>query len=270
MTSRPKGFTLIELLVVMAIIAMLASMILPVSRHVREAANRARCAARLSGLAAAYLAYTEIVGRFPPVWHRSEFKGYDARGPKYATWFPTTHTYCMFVEHRRFDVGFGPLMFHGYASDPSGYVCPLVEDSAAPWWHDAPQDDFIYLNFHGTNPNPAKLLAEWWRTPNHRLETYGSYSSYALRPGLHPYGLSEVTRRGVRAFIADSFHYPEVVLRRHVSGVNVAYLDGHVSYCNPPILIDNEYVIGAYYPLGNRRLEDTSYGRIWQALDDAD
>jgi len=263
-----NGFTLIELLLVIAIISVLISLLLPMAGKMYEAAYRAQCAGQLRGLANAYMAYTHTIDRFPPVWHRSEYKGYDVHGPKYAGWFPTTHTYCVFVEYCRFDVGFGPLLFHGYASDPSIFVCPVLAASGEPWWHTEPRDNEIYMNFHESNPNPAGLLEKWWRRPGHRLDVYGSYASYSLRPGLYPYTLPEVTRRGISALAADNFHYPDVVLRRHVSGVNVAYLDGSVLYRDPHILIDNAYITGGYYPLGDgNRLEDTEYCRIWHALE---
>jgi len=271
MRHTAQAFTLVELLLVIAIISLLTSLLLPMGGRIYEAANRARCAAQLKGLASAYMAYTNTIGRFPPVWHRSEYKGYDVHGPKYAGWFPTTHTYCVFVEYRRFDVGFGPLLFHGYASDPESFVCPVLAASGEPWWHTEPTTDPLYMNFHETNPNPVDLLEEWWRRPGHRLETYGSYASYSLRPGLYPYTLPAIMERGFSALAADNFHYPDVVLRRHVSGVNVAYLDGSVMFREPHILIDNAYLTGGYYPLGDgNRLEDTEYCRIWQALEERD
>jgi len=273
MKHSANGFTLVELLLVIAIISVLLSLLLPTAGKIYEAVNRARCAGQLRGLANAYMAYTSTIGRFPPVWHQSEFKGYDVRGPKYATWFPTTHTYCIFVEYRRFDVGFGPLLFHGYARDPSTFVCPVLAASGEPWWHTEPRSDAIYQApvsrpLEPTNPNPVDLLEEWWRRPDHRLETYGSYASYSLRPGLYPYTPATVATRGFSALAADNFHSPDVVLQRHVSGVNVAYLDGSVAFREPHILIDNAYVTGGYYGLGSgQRLEDTEYCRMWQALE---
>lgn len=262
-----RGFTLIELLMVMAIIGLLVSLYLPASRVIRESVNRARCAGKLKALAAAYQAYVSSLHGFPPVWHTSEYHGFVGGHDTHATWFPTTHTYCIFVEYQRFDVGFGPLVFHGYVNDMSTFVCPLMEDAGEPWWHQGATPGSVYLNIPQTNPNPQDLLQEWYKTPGHRLSTYGSYSSYAIRPGLYPHGMETLTARGVRAFMADLCHYPDVVLTRHVSGVNVCYLDGSVMFHEAPILIDNAYTTGGYYPLGANLLENTEYGRIWKALD---
>lgn len=265
---RPgTGFTLIELLLVIAIISLLIALIMPGARIIREQANRARCAAKLRGLATAYMAYVSEIGRFPPVWHVSEYRGWKNGRDTYATWFPTTHTYCVFVEHQRWDVGFGPLAFKRMVRDSSIFVCPILENAEIPWFHEDVIRGGVYLNFHETNPDPADLFEQWNTTVGHRLPVYGSYASYSIRPGLYPYGLGELQKRGIYALMADNCHYPDVVLERHVSGVNVAFFDGSVSYCDPPIVIDNAYITGGYYPLGNNALEKTEYYRIWQAFD---
>jgi prepilin-type N-terminal cleavage/methylation domain-containing protein/prepilin-type processing-associated H-X9-DG protein len=53
-----RGFTLIELLVVMVVIAVLAGLLLPALRTVKEAAKSAKCASGLRQMGLACLAYT--------------------------------------------------------------------------------------------------------------------------------------------------------------------------------------------------------------------
>jgi prepilin-type N-terminal cleavage/methylation domain-containing protein/prepilin-type processing-associated H-X9-DG protein len=56
-TSRQKAFTLTELLVVIALIAILATILLPVLSRAKESANRSKCAANLKQLGTAVHLY---------------------------------------------------------------------------------------------------------------------------------------------------------------------------------------------------------------------
>ena len=67
-----KGFTLVELLIVIAIIAMLASMLLPALRNAREKAKRSVCISNLRQTGMALLMYAQDYnGNFPTfdTWH---------------------------------------------------------------------------------------------------------------------------------------------------------------------------------------------------------
>lgn len=70
-SSRRSAFTLIELLTVIAIIAILASMIMPSLSRAREMARRSSCASNMKQLGLAFIQYTQ---------------DYDERFPKAGNW----------------------------------------------------------------------------------------------------------------------------------------------------------------------------------------
>jgi len=68
--QRMRGFSLIELLVVTAIIAMLASMLLPALAKAREVARKAKCISNLRQIGMALHMYAEDNGEYFPHVHQ--------------------------------------------------------------------------------------------------------------------------------------------------------------------------------------------------------
>ncbi len=71
-SNRPVAFTLIELLVVVAIIAILASLLLPVLSRARDKGKTAKCQSNLRQLQLAAMMYDEDNGVYPIGWPPAE------------------------------------------------------------------------------------------------------------------------------------------------------------------------------------------------------
>ena len=280
-TQYHRAFTLIELLIVITIIAMLAALFMPLGKVVREQANRARCQAKLRGLSSAYMAYAEVANRFPPYWHRSEHR-YEGDRHKYASWLPIDPNYRVIEAPtgawRSFNPMFGPLVFARLVKDSEQFVCPSVEDSAYPWWHEYP-DDGPWFHCRMTNWDPI-VSWEQWMKGNRSLRRYSS-ASYCLRIGLYPRSKDEALRDGINAFLADNFHYHypdeedwefDVIRQRHGTGVNVAYLDGHIEYRTDRIMFTENYPKCKYRWVGEESgagdITQTRMWRMWLSFDD--
>lgn len=267
MRAKRRGFTLIELLLVIAIISLLIALVMQGGGAVREAANRARCQANLSGLHKAYMAYVEerCNGNFPPFWGPEEYLGNDQYD------LPIVPNY------RIVDAGssyktFGPLVFEQFIKNADIFVCPTLSDLGNEWWHESPRDagDRIYFHDSDTNRDPIIAYTEWMK--GNRNAGPNTNSSYCLRFGLYPRSRQWLMNHGVNAFLADNFHYhyPDDVDaefdcfgQRHVTGVNVAYIDGSVEFRNDSILFTDNYDRSTYRPLSSDGGGDITKSKMW-------
>lgn len=195
------GFTLIELLVVVSIIAVLAALLLPAIGVVKGMAKRTACANNLRQVGLASIAWANDHDGIIPL----SYENYQA----YNSFLMTNEFNC----HKLF----GLLVSWDYLENPRVLYCP--------------SERLLGLSFNTSN-NPWPRVNGTWTS-----------AGYANRPSWHvdkrfalddqPAGISAPPRlvtMSKRAIVADLSHEPAVVARRHGSGVNVCYGDGHISW----------------------------------------
>lgn len=201
---REKGFTLIELLVVIAIIAILASILFPVFARARENARRASCMSNVKQLALATLMYTQ---------------DYDEKlPPSYAQGAPASMDW------------WGPII-QPYVTSIQVYFCPSDSSQTQSKAYD-----------------PASV-SYGWNYDFLQLAPLGDY----LHGGVSIASINAVSQT---VLLGDSngqltattppapsnryIIYPNNVyapVARHLGGVNMAFVDGHVKwYIVPGVL----------------------------------
>ncbi|MDH7571096.1 MAG: prepilin-type N-terminal cleavage/methylation domain-containing protein [Armatimonadota bacterium] len=205
---RRSGFTLIELLVVIAIIAILAAILFPVFARARENARKSTCLSNLKQIGQGAVMYCQD-------YDEKLFGHYQGRRDEpYGAAPPTA----MFLDWMQ--------QIYPYVKSEGVYMCP--SNSAGTWkYTPGPPVVHDFTLGYGINywlmyyyyylsmadiKSPADTI--WFADCNYAI-VYPSY--YLVTYPTHSvYGYNGTAR----------------VQLRHMDGVNVAFMDGHVKWMN--------------------------------------
>jgi prepilin-type N-terminal cleavage/methylation domain-containing protein/prepilin-type processing-associated H-X9-DG protein len=214
------GFTLVEILIVLGIVSLLAAILFPVARSVRESSRISSCASNLSQLGKAMAMYlNDHNERYPLIDTIDGCIWADAIYP-YAK---SVNVFsCPSIEHGEFVPGCGASIEIPGNSSPLGGNFNGSYDMVSPFVH-------AQASATGSAPEylvePKTLSAIRYRFPSSTIllldgndNTYLFHARYAVvNPGIDPIHTIDDLKDGG-------------VLPIHRDGVNLLYVDGHVKW----------------------------------------
>jgi len=118
MPSRSRAFTLIELMIVIFLLALLATLLLPLARHNHGRADRTKCANDLRQLALGCVQYCDDKGAFPHVGATAALDRAGNTDPQGSDVAPR----CL-----------RSLVYFGYLDNPEVFICPASVDQHTPF-----------------------------------------------------------------------------------------------------------------------------------------
>lgn len=195
-TGGLRGFSLLELMVVLAIATILAALLLPAMRSLRENVNSVVCSSNQRQIGVAFLMYMDD--------HRERFPSSVHLRDRTTAWNPQE---LMAVHHGKevqgWD-GLGLLFKWGYCTAPQCFYCP---------------------SHHGEHP--VERYLEDWHRPRMGRPIYGNYH-YA---GHRDWGSGQLrTWQNADRLVIATDGLRTASDFNHDSGMNVLYGDGSVRW----------------------------------------
>ena len=198
---RPTGFTLTETLIVIVIIAVLAGIMFPIVRAVRERARAAVCVQNLKQIGVGLHAYTaENSGRFPD-------------GAADVSWKPEITTSRCWYDAAAENMGREYVRYHKGDPLPDVFGCPSGHGRAyEPAW---PYTGDYAGNFYLGNPDHKVMTISSVKNPSSTPYVQDTVKQNNFGAAIYGSGFSKTANTA----FAD----------RHGGSGNILWVDGHVS-----------------------------------------
>lgn len=250
-----RAFTLVELLTVIAVIAILAAILFPAFAQARENARRTSCLNNLSQLGSAFAQYTQDYDERLPIATDAVIGQND----------PLTNNKIGWMEFTTFgtDNNDGSVNAQAAFHPQNGSLYPYVKTSAV---YICPSDtrgrltgnsyalngcvtegpyDAAGVGYSGMHP--GKLLSEFENASQWELlaEEASANSSIQLEH------LNETSTDD--AYLNIKYYHTYAV--RHLGGMNVTFLDGHVKWYLPANVTKAGFMVGAKHPVTTTQID---------------